>query len=945
MDLADTMSWLPVPCTSSYPEVFVLCEQRAAYMSTSLNNTKIMKKENLTCSAGYIYINGSCLCILSSHSAIKYESAARLCTSIGGVLALEDKTRLTLYHWLLYYSLHQPSYGGLWVNNLFMLYPNISNIAIPDKTDSYTLRYSFGIHAHFNVLCQQKLQMTDYECGRGLYTCMDGSCILHHTLCDGVADCNQAEDESECPNRVHHFICSNNQHISPLMYCDSMVDCTDESDEIHCSLLCEEYDQDGNAIYKCSTVKSEISSNTHQASGFIQYEFNIEDSWYVHPIANVSFTYKFCPAQDEVRCNKEYQLCIPRHKVCIYETDIQGNMLYCPKGEHLHHCETFQCPHMYKCPESYCIQYHSVCNGVKDCVDGDDEIGCDTQVICPGLFKCHGESVCVDQRFRCGGKVQCPMFGSDEHQCEDISIPTGCFYEAGSLTCTQANFSFSNIDLPSHIRVVDLSNNNMESLPDTKINTPFLMQLLLNHNKLMFIPSGFFYPLGRLLELDLSHNKLTELQNGSFHGLSRLQTLKLAGNPLSNIHQGAFNGLQTLRILNLTNLKLSTIQGGAFLGMPALSRLLLQNNYLKYLVSNTFIGLVSLEHLDVSSNPLDNIDPEALANLKVKTLHTDEYIYCCFPMYVGNCTSKPAIFSSCADLMDNEILRISIWFLSIIALVGNLVIIFWRSYKHRNAADTVFAINLAISDLLMGVYLIIIASVDVIYRDKYARYDHQWRQSNLCRFAGVLSTVSGLLSNIMLACITYERLRVTVWPISHKKYTNKQKELACLFAWILVVFLSSVPVMKIGYFGNQFIKNGVCLLFNMSDSFYKGWEFMTILLLFNLTICLFMLISYLVIVHVVRKSRKSSGRTKSDEDSALTGNVFKLVVTNSSCWLPVIMTSILSLCGVPIHPQVAAWMIVFALPLNSAINPYLYSRLMDFKCMLRSNKKKKKTSN
>lgn len=37
----------------------------------------------------------------------------------------------------------------------------------------------------------------------------------------------------------------------------------------------------------------------------------------------------------------------------------------------------FQCGTGYvKCPSSYCIPLHYVCNGVKDCDDGSDELSC-----------------------------------------------------------------------------------------------------------------------------------------------------------------------------------------------------------------------------------------------------------------------------------------------------------------------------------------------------------------------------------------------------------------------------------------------------------------------------------------------------------------------------------------------------------------------------------------
>jgi len=46
----------------------------------------------------------------------------------------------------------------------------------------------------------------------------------------------------------------------------------------------------------------------------------------------------------------------------------------------------------------------------------------------------------------------------------------------------------------------------------------------------------------------------------------------------------------------------------------------------------------------------------------------------------------------------------------------------------------------------MGIYLLIIASVDAYYRGIYFIVDASWRQSSLCHFAGFLSTLSSEFS-------------------------------------------------------------------------------------------------------------------------------------------------------------------------------------------------------
>ena len=52
------------------------------------------------------------------------------------------------------------------------------------------------------------------------------------------------------------------------------------------------------------------------------------------------------------------------------------------------------------------------------------------------------------------------------------------------------------------------------------------------------------------------------------------------------------------------------------------------------------------------------------------------------------------------------------------ALIGNAFVVIWRLKTDNKKASSFFVINLGCSDFLMGVYMIIIAAVDVQYRGK-----------------------------------------------------------------------------------------------------------------------------------------------------------------------------------------------------------------------------------
>ena len=106
---------------------------------------------------------------------------------------------------------------------------------------------------------------------------------------------------------------------------------------------------------------------------------------------------------------------------------------YCRNGAHLENCEKFNCSYTYKCPGSYCIPYHMICNGVADCSNMEDEQSCDTY-ICPGMLRCKGKTYCVPRHEVCDGILHCQQ-GDDEINCE--TCPTQCECNNHALFCEQ----------------------------------------------------------------------------------------------------------------------------------------------------------------------------------------------------------------------------------------------------------------------------------------------------------------------------------------------------------------------------------------------------------------------------------------------------------------------------------------------------------------------------
>ncbi|XP_012945994.1 G-protein coupled receptor GRL101 [Aplysia californica] len=248
---------------------------------------------------------------------------------------------------------------------------------------------------------------------------------------------------------------------------------------------------------------------------------------------------------------------------------------------------------------------------------------------------------------------------------------------------------------------------------------------------------------------------------------------------------------------------------------------------------------------------------------QLSLLLTDEFRFCCLAHDVAQCYPEADEFSSCEDLMSNHVLRVAIWLLGLVATFGNALVIFWRSREVRGRkVHSILITNLALGDLLMGVYLLMIASVDSHYRGVYMLHDLSWRHSALCQFAGFLSTFSSELSVLTLTVITIDRLVCIIFPLRLTRLSVRDAAVAMTLVWLLVFFISALPLMDIGYFLNFYSRSGVCLALHVTPARPPGWEYsVAVFLVFNFLSFLIIAGSYIWMFVVAKETRSADDRT------------------------------------------------------------------------------------
>lgn len=108
--------------------------------------------------------------------------------------------------------------------------------------------------------------------------------------------------------------------------------------------------------------------------------------------------------------------CIPFWWRCDGHNDCGDNQDEPPE------CPPYRCsrPGLFQCSNGTvayeCVSPIQICNGVKNCPDGSDELFCNSYTCMEGFFKCQTVSKCIPNSKRCNGQSDCEDH-SDEKDC------------------------------------------------------------------------------------------------------------------------------------------------------------------------------------------------------------------------------------------------------------------------------------------------------------------------------------------------------------------------------------------------------------------------------------------------------------------------------------------------------------------------------------------------
>ena len=186
------------------------------------------------------------------------------------------------------------------------------------------------------------------------------------------------------------------------------------------------------------------------------------------------------------------------------------------------------------------------------------------------------------------------------------------------------------------------------------------------------------------------------------------------------------------------------------------------------------------------------------------------------------------------------------------------------------------------------------------------------------------------MSAFVLCLITADRVLALCFPLHPRLHVTKVTAMAaCGACWMLGVLLASVPLLPSTRHWRFYSQTGTCLPLPITRRSFPGQGYtFAIFTVLNFTLFCVIACGQLVIFRTIhRASVAANNKTKRQEqEMTIARRLFVVVVSDFCCWFPIGVMGLLAAGGAtPIPGEVTVWAAVFVLPVNSALNPFLYT--------------------
>ncbi|OCT96973.1 relaxin receptor 1 [Xenopus laevis] len=553
------------------------------------------------------------------------------------------------------------------------------------------------------------------------------------------------------------------------------------------------------------------------------------------------------------------------------------------------------------------------------------------------------------------------------------------------------------------LRKLYLQHNNIRTVSKHAFKGLYnLTKLYLSHNEITTLRPGVFEDLHRLEWLIIENNKLTRIYPQTFQGLNslillvmmnnflerlpeislcqhmpKLNWLDFEGNNIQSLSNTTFISCSTLTVLVMRRNRISTISENTFSSLYRLDELDLANNRIEAFSPSLMKDIKELSQLNMSHNPIQKIQADQFDYVfKLKSLSLEgidipniqrrmfmplknlthiyfkKFQYCGFAPHVRNCKPNTDGISSLENLLASIVQRVFVWVVSVLTCFGNIFVICTRPYiRSENKLHAMSIMSLCCADCLMGIYLFVIGYYDLKYRGEYNENAQAWMDSTQCRLVGALAILSTEVSVLLLTYLTLEKYICIVYPFRCLKPGKWRTITTLILIWIIGFVIAFVPLSNQTFFQNYYGTNGVCFPLHSEQPESTAAQIYSVIIFLGVNLAAFIIIvfSYSSMFYSIHRTAIMATEIHNHikKEMTLAKRFFFIVFTDALCWIPIFILKLLSLLQVEIPGSISSWVVIFILPINSALNPILYTiTTRPFKemiCQIWSNYKQRRS--
>ncbi|MEJ1269888.1 luteinizing hormone/choriogonadotropin receptor [Cricetulus griseus] len=446
-----------------------------------------------------------------------------------------------------------------------------------------------------------------------------------------------------------------------------------------------------------------------------------------------------------------------------------------------------------------------------------------------------------------------------------------------------------------------------------------LARLSLTYLPVKVIPSQAFKGLNEVVKIKLYGNGFEEVQSHAFNGTT-LISLELKENiHLEKMHSGAFQGATGPSILDISSTKLQALPSH---GLESIQTLIAESSYsLRTLPSREKFTSLLVAALTYPSHccAFRNLPKKDYSVIfEESELSGWDYDYgFCSPKTL-QCVPEPDAFNPCEDIMGYAFLRVLIWLINILAIVGNLtVLLVLLTSRYKLTVPRFLMCNLSFADFCMGLYLLLIASVDSQTKGQYYNHAIEWQTGSGCGAAGFFTVFASELSVYTLTVITLERWHTITYAVQlDQKLRLRHAIPIMLGGWLFSTLIATLPLVGV----SNYMKVSICLPMDVESTLSQ--VYILSILIFNVVAFLIICACYIRIYFAVQNPELMA----TNKDTKIAKKMAILIFTDFMCMAPISFFAISAAFKMPLITVTnSKVLLVLFYPVNSCANPFLYA--------------------